>query len=271
MRILFVGDVVGRSGREAIDKHLPVLVNRLKADVVIVNGENSSHGIGISSDICKGFYESGAHCITGGNHSWDNKEILTYIDRDPRLIRPINYPSALPGKGHYLHKLADGRKILIVNAMARLFMDPLDDPFAMTMDIVKAHPLGNAVNAIFVDFHGEATSEKMAFAHYLDGYVSAVVGTHTHLPTADDHILNGGTAFMSDAGMTGDYDSVIGMKKDVPITRFVKKISMDRLSPADGEATLCGCLIETDDKTGLTKNIGRIHIGPRLKQEMPDF
>lgn len=271
MRILFVGDVVGRSGRDAIEKHLPVLSNKLKADVVIVNGENASHGIGISSDICKGFYECGAHCITLGNHAWDNKEILTYIDRDPRLVRPVNYPKALPGKGHYIHALSDGRKIMIVNAMARLFMDPLDDPFSMTMDLAQAHPLGRAVNAIFVDFHGEASSEKMSFGHYLDGYVSAIVGTHTHIPTADDHILNGGTAFMSDAGMTGDYDSVIGMKKDVPIQRFVKKISMDRLSPADGEATLCGCLIETDDKTGLAKNIGRVRVGPRLKPEMPEF
>ncbi|MCM2344891.1 MAG: TIGR00282 family metallophosphoesterase [Alphaproteobacteria bacterium] len=271
MRILFVGDVVGRSGRDAIDKHLASLRQNLRADVVIVNGENSSHGIGISSDICKGFYASGTDCITLGNHAWDNKEILTYIDRDPRLIRPINYPKALPGKGHYLHSLNDGRKILVINAMARLFMDPLDDPFDMTMSLVKAHPLGSAVQAIFVDFHGEASSEKMAFGHYLDGYVSAIVGTHTHIPTADNHVLNGGTAFMSDAGMTGDYDSVIGMKKDVPIQRFVKKISMDRLSPSEGEATLCGCLIETDDKNGRALKIGRVRIGPRLQSEMPDF
>lgn len=271
MRILFVGDVVGRSGRDAIDKHLPVLINNLKVDVAIVNGENSSHGIGISPDICKSFYASGTHCITGGNHSWGNKDIMTYIDRDPRLIRPINFPKALPGKGFYIHSLSDGRKILIVNALARTFMEPLDDPFTMTMELIQVHTLGKSVQAIFVDFHGEATSEKMAFGHYLDGKVSAVMGTHTHIPTADDHILNGGTAFMSDAGMTGDFDSVIGVKKDVPIQKFVKKISIDRMSPAEGEATLCGCLIETDDKTGLAKNIGRVCVGPRLKTVMPDF
>ena len=269
MRILFIGDVMGRSGRDAVTAHLSDLKARLKTDVVILNGENSASGIGITEKIVKQFYKDGVDVITTGNHVWDQREIIPYIGRDPKLLRPINFPEGTPGKGSYIHALPDGRKILVANAMGRLFMDPLEDPFSAINQLVEANPLKLRVQAIFVDFHAEASSEKMSFAHYLDGRVSAVVGTHTHIPTADAQILPGGTALHSDAGMTGDYDSVIGVEKETPIQRFTRKMPTDRLSPADGEATLCGTFIETDDKTGLTTRIEPVRVGPRLHNHIP--
>ncbi len=269
MRILFIGDVMGRSGRDAVTAHLPDLKARLKADIVVLNGENSASGIGITEKIVKQFYKDGVDVITTGNHVWDQREIIPYIARDPKLLRPINFPEGTPGNGSYIHALTDGRKILVANAMGRLFMDTLDDPFSTINELVEAHPLKLRVQAIFVDFHAEASSEKMSFAHFLDGRVSAVVGTHTHIPTADAQILPGGTALQSDAGMTGDYNSVIGVEKETPIQRFTRKMPTDRLSPADGEATLCGTFIETDDKTGLTTRIEPVRVGPRLHNHIP--
>ncbi len=268
MRILFVGDVVARSGREAIKKHLPKLKTDLKIDVAIVNGENSAHGVGITDKICQEIYEAGADCITTGNHVWDQREIIPYIGRDPKLLRPINFPKGTAGNGAYLHTDGEGRKILIVNAMARIFMDPIDNPFLVMDMLLSEYRLGQNVDAIFVDFHGEATSEKMAFAHYLDGRVSAVVGTHTHIPTADCQILDGGTAIQSDAGMTGDYNSVIGVQKEVPIHRFVKQTPSERMMPTDGEATLCGTYIETNAK-GQAVRIEPVVVGPRLRNHVP--
>ena len=271
MRILFVGDVMGRTGRDAIAKHLPILKDQLKTDVVIVNGENSAHGFGITPKICEGLYEAGVDCITTGNHIWDQREIIPYIDKDPKLLRPLNYPEGTMGNGFYIHEAGNGAKIMIVNAMARLFMDAMDDPFAALDTLVKKHPLKRAVQAIFIDFHGEATSEKMAMGHYLDGRVSAVVGTHTHIPTGDYHIMEHGTAYQTDAGMTGDYDSVIGVRKDIPIHRFVRKTPCERMVPADGEATLCGTFIETNDSTGLATNVSAVRVGGKLSSLMPDF
>ena len=271
MRILFIGDVMGRSGRDALKKHLPDLRAKLNPDVVIVNGENAAHGIGITSDICKEFYGLGTDVITTGNHVWDQREIIPYIDRDPKLLRPINYPKGTPGKGFYVHTTVKGQKILVVNAMARLYMDAMDDPFAAINDLLSTYPLGGAVQAIFLDFHGEASSEKMAMAHYVDGRASVVVGTHTHTPTADVQILDGGTAYQTDAGMTGDYNSVIGMKKDVPIQRFTRKMSSERLSPAEGEGTVCGLFVETDNRTGKALKAGAVRVGPRLAPQVPDF
>ena len=271
MRIIFIGDIMGRSGRDALAKHLPVLKEKLRPDVIIVNGENAAHGIGLTADICKEFYALGVDVITTGNHVWDQREIIQYIDRDPKLLRPINYPKGAPGKGFYVHTTAGGQKILVINAMARLFMDPMDDPFAAVNDLLNSYKLGGMVHAIFLDFHGEATSEKMSMAHYVDGRVSAVVGTHTHAPTADAQIFSGGTAYQSDAGMTGDYDSVIGVKKEVPIQRFVRKLPTDRMSPAEGEATVCGLFVVTDDKTGLATQVCAVRTGGRLKPEMPNF
>ena len=271
MRILFIGDIMGRSGRDALTKHLPALKEKLKPDVIIVNGENSAHGIGISEKICQEFYALGVDVITTGNHVWDQREILVYIDKDPKLLRPINFPDNTPGNGSVVHELPDGRSILVINAMARLFMDPMEDPFKMVMDLVHQHKMGTQCDAIFLDFHGEATSETMAMGHYLDGKVSGVVGTHTHIPTADAQVLPNGTAYQTDAGMTGDFDSVIGVRKDISIHRFIRKIPGERMIPADGEATLCGTLIETSDKTGLAKNVAPVRIGGRLHEEIPSF
>lgn len=262
---------MGRSGRDAVAKHLPVLKEKLRPDIVIVNVDNAAHGFGVTADICKELYGYGADILTGGNHIWDQREIIPYIDRDQKLLRPINLPKGAPGKGFHISTTATGQKILVIHALARLFMETLDDPFAVINELLNAYNMGGAVNAIFLDFHGEATSEKMAMGHFLDGRVSCVVGTHTHAPTADVQIFPGGTAYQSDAGMTGDFDSVIGMKKEVPILKFTRKMPTERMSPADGEATLCGLLVETDDKTGLARNAGAIRIGGRLKQELPDF
>lgn len=269
MRIIFIGDVVGRSGREALEKHLPVLREKLKPDVVIVNGENSANGAGITEKICKEFYELGVDCITSGNHIWDQREIIAYIARDEKLLRPVNAPEGTPGSGVYKHRLDDGRTILIVNAQGRLFLDPMDDPFKAMRDILVQEKLGQSADAIFVDFHAETTSEKMSFAHHIDGLVSGIVGTHTHVPTADAHIMARGTAYMTDAGMTGDYDSVIGVEKELAMYRFVKKMPGERKRPASGIGTLCGAYIETDDKTGLAKNIQPLRVGGLLSESLP--
>ena len=211
MRILFLGDIMGRSGRDAVVKYLPQLKEKLKPDVTIVNGENAAHGKGITSKIADSLYGLGVDCITTGNHVWDQRETVITIDKDPKLLRPLNFPEGTPGNGFYLHTNQDGQKLLIVNFMARLFMDPLDDPFASAKELIEDYKLGSNVDAIFVDFHGETTSEKMSFAQFLDGKVSAVIGTHTHIPTADNQILPSGTGYLTDAGMCGDYDSVIGV------------------------------------------------------------
>ena len=271
MKILFVGDIFGRSGREALEEKLPTLKEKLNPDVTIVNGENAANGKGITGKICKEFYELGVDVITTGNHVWDQREIISYINKDEKLLRPINFPQTAPGNGQNIHTLPDGRKILVINAMARLFMDAMDDPFAILNNITQTYRLGDNIDAIFVDFHGEATSEKMSLSHYCDGKISALIGTHTHIPTADHHIMEKGTAYMSDAGMTGDYDSVIGVRKDIAYHRFVHKTPHpERAIPAKGEATLCGALITTDDKTGLANTIEPIRIGGMLSQVLPD-
>ncbi|MBT3658351.1 MAG: TIGR00282 family metallophosphoesterase [Rhodospirillaceae bacterium] len=269
MKILMVGDVVGKSGRDAVSAHLPGLRERLDLDFVIVNGENAAHGFGITDKICKTLYESGADVITTGNHVWDQRDIINYIDSDPKLLRPLNFPEGTPGRGVGTFEARDGRKVLVIHPMCRLFMDPLDDPFAGTEAAFGKYILGSNIAAILVDVHGEATSEKQALGHTLDGRVSAVVGTHTHVPTADHQVLPGGTGYVTDLGMTGDYDSVIGMRKKEAIGRFMTKMPQGRLEPADGEATLCAAYIETDDRTGLANLIEPVRVGGRLGQTMP--
>ena len=269
MKILFIGDVVGKTGRDAIAEHLPGLRDQLDLDFVIVNGENAAHGFGITDKICASFYQLGADVITTGNHVWDQREIMNYIGGDPKLLRPLNYPDGTPGSGFGLFEGRNGKKVLMIHAMGRLFMDPLDDPFAGVEQVLAKHKLGADVQAILVDFHCEASSEKLAMGHILDGRVSAVVGTHTHVPTSDHQILVGGTAYQTDLGMTGDYDSVIGMKKGTAVDRFVKKTPGTRLEPADGEATLCGVLLETDDDTGLAREITAVRLGGRLAESQP--
>jgi metallophosphoesterase (TIGR00282 family) len=269
MKILICGDVVGKAGRRVIEENLPDLRQRLELDFVIVNGENAAHGFGITDKICAAFYAAGADVITTGNHVWNQREIINYIGGDPKLLRPMNYPDGTPGAGTGIYETADGRKVMIIHPMGRLFMDPLDDPFAAVEDALQNHRLGHSVDAIVVDFHGEATSEKQSMGHFLDGRVSAVVGTHTHVPTADAQVLPGGTAFQSDIGMTGDYDSVIGMKKELATSRFTTKMPQGRLEPAEGDATLCAVYVETDDATGLANHIAPLRLGGRLKEAWP--
>ena len=250
MRLLYCGDVVGRAGREVLLAHLPALREALALDVVVVNGENAAHGFGITGKICEEFLQNGVDVITTGNHAWDQREILAYIDQQPRLLRPLNYPKGTPGRGVYRLHTARGQKVLVMQAMGRLFMDPLDDPFAAIESELARYHLGAGANAIIVDIHAEASSEKMALAHHLDGRVSLVVGSHSHVPTADAQILPKGTAYQTDAGMCGDYDSVIGMRKEAAIARFVRKMPGEKLSPAEGDATLCAVFVESCDKTG---------------------
>ncbi len=267
MRLLFLGDIVGRSGREGVLRYLPELREKLAPDIVVANAENAAAGFGITVKIAEEFLAAGVDCLTTGNHVWDQKELVTSIDRQPRLLRPLNYPEGTPGQGAARVVLPDGRAVLVVSLIARLFMDMIDDPFAAIDRLVKQHKLGAGdTDAIFVDFHGEATSEKMAMVHFLDGRVSALVGSHSHIPTADHWILPGGTAYQSDAGMCGDYDSVIGMKKEPSVARFVKRLPTERLSPAEGEATICGTVIETDDTTGLALRVAPIRLGGRLSR-----
>ena len=269
MNILLCGDVVGRSGRDAIKAHLPQLRRDLAVDLAIVNAENAAHGFGLTERLAGELYDAGADILTTGNHAWDQRELIAYIPRDPHLLRPANFPEGTPGAGWCLHQLDARRTVLVVNLMGRLFMDALDDPFAGLERVLAQHPLRLGVSAIVVDFHAEATSEKMAFAHFADGRVSAVLGTHTHVPTSDAQILPGGTAYMSDAGMCGDYDSVIGMQKAPSVRRFVTKMPGEKAKPAEGEATLCGVFVWVDDATGLARHIEPVRIGGRLAPHLP--
>jgi metallophosphoesterase (TIGR00282 family) len=271
MRILFIGDIVGRSGRAALLERLGALVQDWKLDFVAVNGENAAGGFGITEAIYQEFVDAGVDVITGGNHSWDQKEALVFIERAPKLLRPINYPAGTPGRGAALIDAKNGARVLVVNAMGRIFMDPLDDPFAAVERELAACSLKQVADAIVIDIHAEATSEKQAMGHFCDGRASLVVGTHTHAPTADHQILPRGTAFISDVGMTGDYDSVIGMDKEEPLTRFLRKISFARFEPAMGEATLCALAVETDDGSGLARRIAAVRLGGRLQEARPQF
>lgn len=271
MRILFIGDVVGRSGRAIINQRLPGLIGDWKLDLVVLNGENSAGGFGITETIFNEFVDNGVDVVTLGNHSWDQREALVFIERSPRLVRPLNYPKGTPGRGAAMIETKNGARALVINAMARIFMDPLDDPFTAIERELDACRLGRDADAILVDFHGEATSEKQAMGHFLDGRVTAVVGTHTHVPTADHQLLPGGTAFQSDAGMTGDYDSVIGMVKDEPLSRFLRRIPATKFEAAMGPATLCGLAIETDDVSGLATRVAAVRLGARLEEAVPRF
>jgi len=264
MRILFFGDVMGASGRQALVEFLPALKAKYCPDVIIANGENAAHGFGLTPKICEEFYAMGINVITSGNHIWDKKEIIAEMDRDEHVLRPLNYPAGTPGKGYLVYTLKDGRKILVMNAMGNLFMENTNLAFPQTRAIVDGFSLGKTVQAIFMDFHAETTSEKMAFGYFLDGRVTAVVGTHTHVPTSDFRILPQGTAYITDVGMCGDHDSVIGMHKDVPIQRFLRLVNTDRLAPAEGKGTLCGVFVESDDQTGKAIMIKQIVVGPHL-------
>ena len=272
MRLLFLGDMVGKTGRTAVWDRLPGLVSDLKLDFVIVNGENAAGGFGITEDIFLETINAGADVVTTGNHVWDQKEAVSFCERHDQFLRPANYPAGTPGRGSNLYFARNGARVLVANVMGRVFMHPeLDDPFKAAEAILAACPLKEQADAIVFDFHAEATSEKQCFGHFVDGRASFVVGTHTHVPTADHQILNGGTAYMSDAGMCGDYDSSLGMEKEEPLNRFISKMPKGRFEAASGPATICGVGVEISDRTGLAENIAPLRIGPRLSETIPAF
>ena len=271
MRILFIGDIVGRTGRTIVIERLPALISDWKLDLVVVNGENAAGGFGITEVIYNELVDAGADAITLGNHAWDQREALVFIERAPRLIRPLNFPKGTPGRGAALIDAKNGKRALVINAMGRIFMDPLDDPFAAVERELAACALKTGADAIVIDFHCEATSEKQAMGYFTDGRASLVVGTHTHAPTADDRILPAGTAFVSDVGMTADYDSIIGMNKDEPLNRFLRKLPGAKFEASNGPATLCGLAVETDDATGLARKVGAVRLGGILQEARPSF
>ncbi len=271
MRILFIGDIVGRTGRAVVLDRLPGLIRDWKLDLVVINGENAAGGFGITEQIYQDLLDAGADAITLGNHAWDQREALVFIERAPRLIRPVNYPPGTPGRGAALIEAKNGARALVINAMGRIFMDPLDDPFTAVERELAACPLKSAADAIIVDIHAEATSEKQAMGHFADGRASLVVGTHTHAPTADHRVLPGGTAFVSDVGMTGDYDSVIGMAKDEPLRRFLRRVPSAKFEAAHGQATLCALAVETDPASGLAQRVAPVRLGGRLEQARAGF
>ena len=270
MKILFLGDVMGRAGRAAIVERLPGLRADWGLDFVVVNGENASSGMGLTADHAKALLAAGADCLTLGDHAFDQKDMLPFIEQENRILRPLNFSRIAPGKGARVFSDARGRKVLVAQVLGQVFMKrPFDDPFSAIDTVLKTHALGGAVQATLVDMHCEATSEKMAMGHWCDGRASLVVGTHTHVPTGDAQILRGGTAYLTDAGMCGDYDSVIGMEKLEPMRRFITGMPKDRFTPAGGPATLSGVYVETDDKTGLALRVRMIRIGGRLEDARP--
>ena len=269
MRLLFCGDVVGQPGRTAVCALVRRAKNELATDFVVVNGENAAGGFGITPAICEDFFSAGVDVITTGNHVWDQREIISYIDSEPRLLRPHNFPEGTPGSGAHLFTLASGLRIVVVNVMLRLFMDPLDDPFFCVERFVHGHKLCKTADAILVDAHGEASSEKQALAHMLDGRVTVVVGSHTHVPTADTRILPQGTGFQTDAGMCGDYDSIIGGDKASWLRRFKSRMPVGRVAPPRGLGTACGILVDVNGSNGLAAKISPVVQGPHLREHWP--
>lgn len=272
MRLLFLGDIVGRSGRKAVLDRIAKLRADWKLDFIVINGENASSGTGLTASNATELLDAGVDCLTLGDHAFDQRDMMGFIDREPRIIRPLNFAKAAPGKGWRLFTAPGGKKVLIVQALGQVFMKrPFDDPFSGIDAALRTAPMGGLAQAVIVDFHAEATSEKMAMGHWCDGRASLVVGTHTHVPTGDAQILPKGTAFMTDAGMCGDYNSVIGMDKEEPLNRFITGMSKGRFQPAGGEATLSGVMVETDNRTGKALNVAAVRVGGRLAQAEPTF
>jgi metallophosphoesterase (TIGR00282 family) len=255
MRILFIGDIVGRPGRDLIRVGVPVLREQHDIDLVIANAENAAAGFGITREIGDQLLEQGVDVMTSGNHVWNKRETLDYIVTEPRLLRPANYPPGVPGNGSYLARTADGRSVGVINVMGRVFMTSLDDPFAVVLKEIEA--LRSRARVVFVDFHAEATSEKSAMGWHLDGKVAAVIGTHTHVQTADERILPKGTAFLTDVGMTGPHDSIIGVEVDAALSRFLNALP-SRFEAASGNPRLNAVVVEADDATGLATDIERL-------------
>jgi len=260
LKIIYCGDVVGRAGRDALMQNLKAMREKFKADVVIANVENAAHGFGVTPGIAREFIEKGVDVMTTGNHVWQQREIIPFLDESKQIIRPLNYPETTPGKGYTIFELPNGKKILITQVLGRVFMENVDNPALAVDKLLKNYTLGRNINAIFVDIHAEATSEKLAMGHYLDGRVSVVAGTHTHVPTADAHILNGGTAYITDVGMCGNYDSVLGFDKQAPIDRLCQKYNDSRLEVCRTGGTVWGIVVDIDDKTGLAVSIEQFRI-----------
>ena len=265
MNILFVGDIIGRPGRELVRKGLRGLIDRHDVDLVIANAENSANGFGVTKEIGDTLLEWGVDVMTSGNHIWDKKEAVDYIATEPRLLRPANYPAGVPGRGSYVAQTGDGRAVGVINAMGRVFMQQIDDPFQVVLREIEA--IRHRTKVIIVDFHAEATSEKMAMGWHLDGKVTAVFGTHTHVQTADERILPNGTAYLTDVGMTGPHDSIIGMEIEPSLARFLTAMPA-RFEPAAGNLRLNGIVVEADDKTGRARRVTRISYS---EQELVDL
>lgn len=269
MRILFLGDVVGQSGRKLVVDTLPDFRRKYRVDFVIVNGDNAAHGFGLTPGICRDLFSAGADVITTGNHGWEHPDIRPLLNEEPRLVRPANFPNGAPGAGCGFYTLPDGRKVGVMHVQGRVYMEATDNPFKAVGDWTERLKLGRDAQAMVVDIHGEATSEKMALGQFCDGKVSLVVGSHTHIPTADAQILPNGTAYLTDAGMCGCFDSVIGMDKKEPVSRFVTGLRNEKFQPVKGDATVCGVLIDTNDQTGLAERIYMIRYGGRLQESLP--
>ena len=265
MRILFLGDVVGLTGSSMVIENLPKQIRNNKIDFVIINAENSAKpGVGLTKEICENFFKSGVDVITTGNHVWDQKDIMNFIDKENRLLRPKNLFEPAPGKGFEIFKTKKNFKIGVLNLMGNVFMKKCEDVFETSKKFIEKHSLKKDYDFLVVDFHGEITSEKNAIGHFFDGQATLVVGTHTHIPTNDAHVLKGGTAYQTDAGMCGDYDSVIGMNKENSLNRFLKKDSLKHF-PATGKATLCGVIVDCNSETGLAKKVDSFIFGGQLK------
>ena len=271
MRFLFLGDVVGRSGREAVSEYLPGLRERYKLDFVAINGENAAGGFGITEKIFRKLLDDGADCVTTGNHTWDQREALVFAEREERFLRPINYPQGTPGRGANVLTARNGARVLVMNAMGQAFISNLDDPLQAVEQALADCPLGSGCDVAVLDMHAEATSEKQTMGVYFDGRMSVVVGTHTHAPTADHRIFPGGTAYISDIGICGCYDSVLGFDKEEPIIRATTKISAGRLEPATGPGAVTGLAVDIDDSTGLARFVSPLRIGPHISNVEPDF
>lgn len=270
MRILFLGDVMGRAGRAAVAERLPKLRADWRLDFVVVNGENASGGMGLTGDHARALLAAGADCVTLGDHAFDQKDMTSFIEKEPRVLRPINYAKTAPGRGARVFEATQGRRVLVAQVLGQVFMKrPFDDPFSALDEVLRTTPMGASVNATVVDIHAEATSEKNALGQFCAGRASLVAGTHTHIPTADARILPGGTAYISDAGMCGDYDSIIGMDKAEPMRRFITGMTKERFTPAEGEATLSGLYVETDDRTGKALRTVAVRVGGVLTPEVP--
>ncbi|RYG90671.1 TIGR00282 family metallophosphoesterase [Loktanella sp. IMCC34160] len=270
MRLLFLGDIVGRGGRQAVAQRLPKLRDDWRLDFVVINGENATGGMGLSGNHARALFEAGADVVTLGDHAFDQKDMLQFCEQEPRIIRPLNFSKVAPGKGARVFTARGGQKVLVAQVLGQVFMKrPFDDPFSAVDAVLRQYPLGGMVQASLIDMHCEATSEKMAMGHFCDGRASVIVGTHTHVPTADAMILPKGSAYQTDAGMCGDYNSVIGMKKDEPLRRFITGMAKERFEPALADVTLSGLYVETDDRTGKAKRVEQVRQGGLLSSAGP--